>query len=199
MLAGMWEKINENVPKARELMNWLRIIAKVISRQNLPIRWTTPLGFPVVQCYRTVKSRRIETKMGDSIVKLSFIRETDNIDRQRQSAGISPNLIHSLDSACCLATINEMKKMGIDDFSMIHDSYGTSAVFVSKMSEALRNVFHKMFSVDILQQFYDEACEIIETIEDPEERQRAYDEIPPMPAMGELKLDDLLNSQYFFS
>ena len=195
----MWEKINENVPKARELMNWLRIIAKVISRQNLPIRWTTPLGFPVVQCYRTVKSRRIETKMGDSIVKLSFIRETDNIDRQRQSAGISPNLIHSLDSACCLATINEMKKMGIDDFSMIHDSYGTSAVFVSKMSEALRNVFHKMFSVDILQQFYDEACEIIETIQDPEERQRAYDEIPPMPAMGELKLDDLLNSQYFFS
>ena len=56
-----------------------------------------------------------------------------------------------------------------------------------------------MFSVDILQQFYDEACEIIETIEDPEERQRAYDEIPPMPAMGELKLDDLLDSQYFFS
>ena len=56
-----------------------------------------------------------------------------------------------------------------------------------------------MFSVDILQQFYDEACEIIETIEDPVERQRAYDEIPPMPPMGELKLDDLLESKYFFS
>ena len=77
--------------------------------------------------------------------------------------------------------------------------YVSISISFWRAPEALRNVFHTMFSVDILQQFYDEACEIIETIQDPEERQRAYDEIPPMPAMGELKLDDLLNSQYFFS
>ncbi len=195
----IWDKINETIPKAREGMTWFKQIARIIARQNLPIRWTTPMGFPVLQCYRSVRSRRVETKMGDSIVKLSFIRETENIDRQRQGAGISPNYIHSLDACAMLSTVNEMKKMGIHDFAMIHDSYGTNAVFVAKMSEALRNVFHQMFSENLMQKFLDEAMEIIDTIEDPEERQRAYDEVPPMPEMGTLNIDDLLNSQYFFS
>ena len=56
-----------------------------------------------------------------------------------------------------------------------------------------------MFSENLMQKFLDEAMEIIDTIEDPEERQRAYDEVPPMPEMGTLNIDDLLNSQYFFS
>ena len=67
------------------------------------------------------------------------------------------------------------------------------------MSEALRNVFHEMFKENLMQNFLDEAMEIIETIEDPEERRRAYEEVPPMPDMGSLNIDDLLNSQYFFS
>jgi DNA-directed RNA polymerase, mitochondrial len=195
----IWDKINETIPKAREGMTWFKKIARIIARQNLPIRWTTPMGFPVLQCYRSVRSRRVETKMGDSIVKLSFAQETQNIDRQRQSAGISPNFIHGLDACAMLSTVNEMKKMGIHDFAMIHDSYGTNAVYVSKMSEALRKVFHEMFQENLMQQFLDEALEIIETIEDPEERRRAYEEVPPMPAMGSLNIDDLLNSEYFFS
>ena len=195
----IWAKISETIPKAREGMRWLRKLANIISRLNVSIRWTTPIGFPVQQSYRTVADRRVETKMGDSIIKLTFKEDTDDINRNRQRAGISPNFIHSLDACAMLMTVNRMKKMGIDDYWMIHDSYGTNAVFVAKMSQALREVFHEMFSKNILQEFQDEVLEVVENIENSKERMAVYKQVPPMPAMGNLNIDDLLDSEYFFS
>ncbi|ONM59722.1 DNA-directed RNA polymerase [Zea mays] len=44
--------LGEMFQAARSIMNWLGDCAKVIACENEPVRWTTPLGLPVVQPYR---------------------------------------------------------------------------------------------------------------------------------------------------
>ena len=56
-----------------------------------------------------------------------------------------------------------------------------------------------MFSKNILQEFQDEVLEVVENIENSKERMAVYKQVPPMPAMGNLNIDDLLDSEYFFS
>lgn len=44
---------------------------QIIAAQNEPVRWTTPLGLPVVQPYR---------KLGRHLVSVVICRYTDEVD-----------------------------------------------------------------------------------------------------------------------
>ena len=45
-------------------MEWLKQVTRLASKEDLPLTWSTPSGFIVLQQYRevTTRSRRIETK-----------------------------------------------------------------------------------------------------------------------------------------
>ncbi|KAL3568209.1 hypothetical protein D5086_030860, partial [Populus alba] len=49
--------LGEMFEAARSIMNWLGDCAKIIASENEPVRWTTPLGLPVVQPYRKLGTR----------------------------------------------------------------------------------------------------------------------------------------------
>ena len=77
----VWSAINEVVVGARAIMKFLKTISRLVASENLPVCWTTPLGFPVqMMCYKK-ESKRVKTKMGDSIVKLSIASESEEIDK----------------------------------------------------------------------------------------------------------------------
>ena len=63
----MWRQIDETVVKAREAMEWLKQVTRLAAIEDLPITWSTPSGFQVIQAYREVTTRRIETKMNEGI------------------------------------------------------------------------------------------------------------------------------------
>uniref|UniRef100_A0A0R0F9K2 DNA-directed RNA polymerase n=1 Tax=Glycine max TaxID=3847 RepID=A0A0R0F9K2_SOYBN len=48
---------------ARVIMGWLGDCAKVIAFENQPVRWTTPLGLPVVQPYCKTERHLIKTSL----------------------------------------------------------------------------------------------------------------------------------------
>ena len=120
----VWLSINEVVVGARQIMNYLKTISRLVASENLPVTWTTPLGFPVqMMCYKK-ESKRVKTKMGDSIVKLSIASDTNVIDKRKTSQSVCPNFIHSLDAAVLQLAVVKAKEQGVDNFSMIHDSFG---------------------------------------------------------------------------
>ena len=91
---------------ALDAMKYLQDMAGVMNKLDLPIKWTTPAGFPVVQKYMDKKARRIETKIGDKIIKLSIDEPSDSLDKPKQKSAISPNYVHSLDAAALMKTVN---------------------------------------------------------------------------------------------
>ncbi|KAJ5587142.1 uncharacterized protein N7459_002907 [Penicillium hispanicum] len=109
--------------------------------------WTTPLGLPVVQPYRTRKARRIETTMQDiSIVDAS---SDDVVSRRKQLQAFPPNFIHSLDATHMILSANACKKAGLT-FSAVHDSFWTHAGDVDSMNRILRDAFVSMHSDDVI-------------------------------------------------
>jgi DNA-directed RNA polymerase, mitochondrial len=187
----MWRQIDRTVVKAREAMNWLQQVSRLASSEDLPITWTTPSGFVVLQQYRESRSRRVETKLGEGIVKLSIAEDTSRLNRRRQRSGCSPNYIHSLDSAMMSLVTCKMKTQGIHHFAMIHDSYGVHATSVDKLSKCLRLVCVEMFQEDLLKKFGSEIFAMLST-----KNQKKF---PKLPNKGTLELEKVIESEYFFA
>lgn len=87
--AMIWESIGEVVVAAREAMAWLQTCAKVVASEQLPIYWTTPSGFRVMQSYKNTSARRVKTKLGDTIVKLHLSQEEETLDKRRMQSAVT--------------------------------------------------------------------------------------------------------------
>lgn len=188
----IWDAISEVVHAATEAMAWLQHSARVASSEGLPIRWDTPCNLPVLQAYQEVKSSQIETKLLGRVFKPRVYTQTGRLDKLRQANGISPNFVHSIDASHLMITLHVAKQMDINSFAMVHDSYGTHAADAEAMWSALRTAFVEMYSqMDVLEEFRNYLLEVL-----PEHRRA---EIKPIPVKGNLKLDEVLNSSFFFA
>lgn len=188
---AIWAALNETVIAARDAMDWLQSVARLMSKYELPITWTTPSGFVCRQKYVQTKQRRVRTLLCGDVTYLSLKEPTDSINPNKQATALSPNFIHSLDAAAMILTILKCVREDITDFAMIHDSYGTHAANTDTLAYLLREAFVEIYQEPVLERFRQE---IIAQL--PEE---ARDEVPPIPPMGDLDIQDVLNSDFFFS
>ena len=185
----VWESINDVIIGAKEIMQFLKDVAKLVSSENLPVAWTSPLGLPIFMSVYKKESKRVKTKMGDSIIKLSVTSDTNEIDRRKTQQSICPNLIHQLDSSVLSLAVVKGSEIGIDNFSLIHDSFGVLAPDVDKMSLALREAFCEIYSKDVLANWAMEMKQILS-----EKNKKKF---PNLPAKGNLDLE-LVKSSVFF-
>ncbi|MGH6909880.1 MAG: DNA-directed RNA polymerase, partial [Phenylobacterium sp.] len=146
----VWQSIGEVVVAARQAMDWLQKAARLAAAEGLPVNWTTPVGFHVLQRYVETKSREIDTHVSGGVVKrrlrLTITEPTNVIDKNRQAAAISPNFVHSMDGAALMLYVVSAKAVGIKVFSMIHDSYGTLAADTGLSAMCLRRAFVTLYA-----------------------------------------------------
>ncbi|MBS7457668.1 DNA-directed RNA polymerase [Coralloluteibacterium stylophorae] len=187
----LWECVGQVVIAAAEAMAWLRAAAKVVSAADLPISWTTPAGFPVLQEYREDIGEVVNVHLGGKRVQLVLTRDGTKLDRRRQGAGISPNFVHSCDASHLMLTTVLAKANGITDFAMIHDSYGTHAATTGILASALREAFIEQYERDVLGEFRDALVAQV-----PPE---IAADIPPLPPTGKLDLSLVREARYFFA
>lgn len=192
MAKKIWLSVNETLVKAAEAMKWLQGVASLAASEELPVRWTTPIGFPVVQAYPDVEQRRVKTAISGKIVYLTMYRDKDKLNRRRQAQGISPNFVHSADAAHLMLTVVRANQEGIHNFSMIHDSFGTTAGDVETLFQVVREAFVEMYdTVDVLGDF---AREIGEQLSE-----KNREKMPPLPAPGTLDISGVIESRYCFA
>ena len=189
LTAIVWKSINDVIVGAKDIMKFLKDVAKLVANENLPVAWTSPLGLPIFMSSYKKESKRVKTKMGDSIIKLSVSSETDEIDRRKVQQSICPNLIHQLDSSVLSLSVVKGSERGIDNFSLIHDSFGVLAPDADKMSLALREAFCEIYSKDVLANWAMEMKQMLS-----EKNQKKF---PPIPAKGNLDLDLVKKSVFF--
>jgi DNA-directed RNA polymerase len=187
----LWDAIGEVVVAARQAMDWLKECASILAREGLPITWTTPAGFPVLQSYPETESRQIRTRLGEAMIKpVVATAKPGKLNTRRQRSGIAPNFVHSMDAAALMLCVNLAAPRGVDFFMMIHDSYGTVAADTPALADCLRESFVEMYeNHDVLRAFITEAGAILAEGAD----------IPPCPATGSLNLALVHESDFFFS
>ncbi|KAJ4978990.1 hypothetical protein NE237_009770 [Protea cynaroides] len=175
--------LGEMFQAARSIMSWLGDCAKVIASENQPVRWTTPLGLPVVQPYRKLGRHLIKT----SLQVLTLQRETDKVMVKRQRTAFPPNFVHSLDGSHMMMTALACKKAGLN-FAGVHDSYWTHACDVDEMNRILREKFVELYEQPILENLLESFQQSFPALS-----------FPPLPERGDFDLRVVLESPYFFN
>ncbi|KAI9649834.1 DNA-directed RNA polymerase [Ciborinia camelliae] len=118
-----------------------------ISQFKSSVIWTTPLNMPVVQPYRTHKSRQIVTNLQN--LSLSEPHRSDPVSGRKQLQGFPPNFIHSLDATHMLLSAVKSNEAKLS-FAAVHDSFWTHAADVDTMNTILRDAFIEIHSDDVI-------------------------------------------------
>lgn len=203
----LWESIQETLKAASVGMDYLRKLARVITSQGHYMEWLTPVGLLVRQAYQARKKKELKTELYGSIIKTWINVDQDaTLDNQRQVNGICPNFIHSLDAACLMLYLVKCKEQGIDCFMTVHDCYGTLAPNTDMSAKLLREAFVEIYKKPILDDFTEDVLIVInnelDSTEDNKKRDKLnklLEELPEKPEVGELEIEDVLESRYFFN
>ncbi|XP_023537295.1 DNA-directed RNA polymerase 3B, chloroplastic-like isoform X2 [Cucurbita pepo subsp. pepo] len=164
--------LGEIFEAARGIMSWLGDCAKVIAADNQPVRWTTPLGLPVIRT---------------SLQVLALRREGNSVDVRKQRTAFPPNFVHSLDGSHMMLTALACRDAGLR-FAGVHDSFWTHACDVDQMNLILREKFVELYNMPVL-----------ETLLEDFETTYPGLTFPPLPERGNFDLREVLKSRYFFN
>ncbi|ETM56492.1 hypothetical protein L914_00548 [Phytophthora nicotianae] len=170
---------------ARGIMGWLARCAGKVGESGQPMSWITPLGLPVVQPYRSKSTKQVRTKV-------QHVLMVDNEGRPvsigRQKSAFPPNFVHSLDSTHMMLTARRCLEDEKISFAAVHDSYWTHACSVDTMNRRLREEFVNLYEQPLLEDLLTELH-----LRFPDMQ---FDEVPQL---GDLDLQSVLDSPYFFN
>lgn len=130
------------VEAAVEGMDWLQETASVLAKENKPLVWTTPVGFPVVNGYYEPILKTIDIKIrGRRMRNKLLLGYTENLKRTKQRSTIAPNFVHSYDACHLMMVALQAKREGINSFLLIHDSFGCLPSDMERFAEIVREQF----------------------------------------------------------
>ncbi|XP_050024400.2 DNA-directed RNA polymerase, mitochondrial [Dermacentor andersoni] len=202
--------LQEMFTATREIQDWFTTCAKMISYVCCqPVSWVTPLGLPVIQPYHKPTSVKSPVSYGDRISpefrSIFEMHQRPNVMKQKN--GFPPNFIHSLDSSHMMLTAIFCQKAGIQ-FVSVHDCYWTHPNTVDIMNKMCREQFVALHSEPILE---DLSKHFVRTFGYKESEvagvsrlaelavQKLNKVITQIPEKGSFKLENVLDSVYFFS
>lgn len=196
----MWASIGQVVLAAREAMDWLQKISRVLSGENIPLHWSTPSGFHVYQGTMINQRQVIRTQLCGTC-QLSMAHPTSEVDARKQSLGIAPNFVHSMDASHLVLTVQE--GTAIEAWAMIHDSYGTYAADTDRLHGSIRRAFVQMYMQhDVIQEFKQAADDALNaryaTASEKDQSRLELLELPAAPRSGAFQLESVLEAKYFF-
>lgn len=181
------DSLMEMFQNARNIMTWLAACAREVAMLDECMTWKTPLGLPVVQPYRKKSRQHVRTVLQRLVLEDENTKEKLPVLKNRQRTAFPPNFIHSIDSTHMMMTAIGCKEAGLA-FAGVHDSFWTHAGDVDEMNRILRDKFVELHSQPLLEDLlYD--------------LRKAYPDadFPELPPRGDLDLDKVKESIYFFS
>lgn len=184
------DALHEMFSNAKEIMAWLAECARLIAKQDHAVEWTTPLGLPVVQPYRKKDRKHVRTIL-QRMVLVGSESGDHPVMKARQRSAFPPNYVHSIDSSHMMMTAIKCAQQGIA-FAGVHDSFWTHAGSVGSMNDILREQFVELHSQGLLEH-------LLRDFRTNPKFVAAGIEFPNVPQLGELDVQTVQDSQYFFS
>ena len=189
----VWDKMEEEVELEAQLMKWFQECAKLFAKANLTMKWTTPMNFPVEMDYRYDVPFQVKTTIAGSLIYTTYRREINKKNSRKYSSSISPNIVHSLDAAIVQGVALYCKNADepISNLLMVHDSFATTPNRIDQLNKIIRKVVIDLFSEDYLEILYkDWEAQLPEPYKS---------RLTSPPERGNLDINEIANSSYFFS
>ena len=192
----IWQAIDEVVVKGKQAMQWLSSVASAWSKHantlttakvfDKRMHWYTPDGFEVVHFVEEMKTHRLDTSL-DGKIQLRLEEGNGRLKVAGMALAVAPNFVHALDAAHLRFTIAKALGQGIQEFGMVHDSFGVHACHMDRfLSDAVKPAFVEMYrDHDPLQDLYDLYASVTS--------------VDPPPTKGTLIIEDVAKSEFFFS
>jgi DNA-directed RNA polymerase len=203
----IYDSINQVIAGAGQVMEWFVHVAEVLGGENLPVNWTTPIGFKASMKKHSMKNVRLhvlfqgESGYNEFTLKIPKLINTEEgepkeykLDVAKMKSGIAPDIVHSLDASLIMKVAERCAKEGIQYLTMIHDSLGSHCCYSGKFNRIIREEFIEIFKEDILHKMYLEFLSQLPEdakclLASPEKFGIKY---------GKYKLETLLDSEFCF-
>jgi DNA-directed RNA polymerase len=186
----VWAALDEVVVAARRAMTFLAKIATVQNHTGKPLQWTTPLGFPCFQDYKSTKPVDVRTQIAGGM-RVRYLKPTDDLDESRMRNAFPPNFVHSMDATHLMMTVNAAEEIGIDQFALVHDSFGVPAGQCEGFHQVIREQFCELYRPDRLFNLLQE-----QKMRNPD-HENEYPSLE-MVSRGDFNIEEVLNARYFF-
>ena len=187
----VWESIGEVVGSARRCMDWLREVAGICVDNGVPVRWITPLGFPVSMHYESTDRYAVKTLVNGVMRQHRLRMPNGRPNRRKTVNSVCPNWIHSLDGLGGLLgeSVVMCTNRGIKDITSTHDTMSTHSAYCSLMASCIREATISIFEYDVLADFATQIeCTLPSGVS-----------LPSLPEMGTLDLTRVRDSLYYWN
>ena len=118
---------------------------------------------------------------------MKFKEATQELNGIKTSNGFSPNLTHSYDSSHLMSTVNRLLDLGVEDFSMVHDSFATHIGHAQELRDVLRLTFIEQYRSNVAESVWQELQEKLGIA------------LPKPQPSGDLDITRVMESDYFFN
>lgn len=190
-----YASIVETVKRPAVVMKYLQDIARVMSHEERPVTWTTPLGLPVMLRCPNMDTEQVDIFLHDKGIKKRLrprtAVEAGGISKTAATQAIAPSLVHAYDAAHLMMVVLEAKKQGINNVALVHDSFGCLPNDAARFRHIIKETFVKLYAEnDPLEQIRQENCAYLGA--------NGY-RLPDAPAKGELNIEEVLYAEYSFA
>jgi DNA-directed RNA polymerase len=190
--------IKDTVRRPAKAMGYLKKLARVLAKENKPVRWKTPTGFPFDNQYSKPDTKRIKTKLWlrDQGTRVHIIKTTvdelPELDEDEAVKGIAPNFVHACDAAHLMLTVDAAVKEGITPIATVHDSFGCLPSHAERFRQIVLEQFVRLYREhDVLAEVFEWARKEL----GPDAKQ-----LPSGPPQkGSLDINEVLKAQFAFA
>jgi DNA-directed RNA polymerase len=187
----IWAAVNEIVTDACVGMAFFRRCAQLLAHEGKGLVWVTPVGLPVLHLYPEFNTKNVRLFLHDRMVRLTArTGPTEVVNKAKAADAVSPNVVHSLDSAALMLCVIDCVEAGVKDFSLIHDSFGAHPNDTETMYVAVRQSLINM---------YEAYCPFEEIRRQTYDAMDAKEKVPTVPTKGALDLSSILAADYAFA
>lgn len=207
------EALGDQLSAATQAMDWLKHACAVVSGTcpvclahaasfdkeevkphhcgGSPMEWITPTGFTVFQAYRELEEHKVTITWNGKPQQIRLRSRSTKIAPKKCVNGISANFVHSQDAAHLMLVANCAVDNKITDFAFVHDSFATHACNTGLLNEVLRECFIEQYRDDTLDDLYAQLQDQVST--------EVFNKIEPPPNRGNMDLEAVRDSLYFFA
>jgi hypothetical protein len=125
---AIYDAVEEAVPRAKAVRDFLQDLAGLCADHGRMLRWTTPLGVPVLNLAEEseVERNAVTLKGGRRKYVNLAIDHKDEVNEEKARRRVPPNFVHALDAAHLQMVADMASGEGIA-MTSVHDCFGCLA------------------------------------------------------------------------